>query len=116
MTLPLILVGFAGIYKESKLTLEIYICVAAILGLAALAQAIVSTYYSFTFDSYYGNNWNEIMKQIHYRYFDQNSMHCYLGKYLQNSTSFYDLKCDSKQEIAYIWENQTQKDLADQET
>ncbi len=43
-------------------------------------------------------------------------MNCYGGKYYLslNSTSFYDLKCSRKDEIAYMWEPDIGKDVADQ--
>jgi hypothetical protein len=39
--------------------------------------------------------------------YTESYMDCYGGKYGfngQNSTNYYNLKCDTKNEIAYMWE------------
>lgn len=42
-------------------------------------------------------------------------MGCYGGKYYDdlNSTNYYDLKCNDKLEIAYMWEEDIGKDIDD---
>lgn len=44
-------------------------------------------------------------------------MFCYTGKYLYgiNATSYYDLPCTNKSDIAYIWEADYFKNIQDQE-
>ena len=66
------------------------------------------------FDSYYDLNWGKIMPLVDKRHFSEFS--CFGGKYHhnQNSTSFYNLKCDSKNEINMMWEDDYLNNIVDQ--
>ncbi|CDW85215.1 UNKNOWN [Stylonychia lemnae] len=80
------------------------------------AQSSLVSYYADSFDSYYEINWGKLMIHVNKNYYNVDDMNCYGGKYVNNfnSTSFYNLKCDNKNEIAYIWENEYSKNIQDQ--
>jgi hypothetical protein len=50
-------------------------------------------------------------------YFSIGEMGCYTGKFAnkgENSSNYYNLKCDSKDEIAYMWDGEFSKQIEDQ--
>lgn len=55
------------------------------------------------------------MLYVHKDFYSTTMMNCYGGKYYNNlnSTDYYDLKCNTKDEIAYIWEEDIDKHVLD---
>lgn len=64
------------------------------------------SYYSMRFFDNFEDNWGSMMLYVNRNAFNVDTMGCYGGKYSKNlnSTDFYDLKCQTKSEIALIWE------------
>ena len=111
--LCLIFLGFIAGITESKIAIETYTIILILCTLAMVAQSSLVTYYADSFNSYYDSNWGKLMIHVHKDFYNVDTMHCYGGKYVKNynSTSFYNLKCDNKNEIAYMWENEYQKNI-----
>lgn len=73
------------------------------------------SYYSMRFYDYFEENWGSVMLYVHKDFYSTTMMNCYGGKYYNNlnSTDYYDLKCNTKDEIAYIWEEDIDKHVLD---
>jgi hypothetical protein len=120
-SIVIFLLSFVGLYavvKESRGTLNLYKTGMGITALVVLAACVVITLSSFSFPSYYEDNWAEVMVQVDKAHFTSDGMGCYGGKYLRgiNSTNLYDLPCEAKSQIAYVWEIDYFKDIGDHET
>lgn len=107
--------GYIASMNESKIGLETYSAIVGVVGVVVLIQAAILTSRSLKMDSYFDQNWGKISIYVDKRYFETSGMGCYGGKYLmnQNSTNFYNLKCDNKNEIALMWEDEYTKNLPD---
>jgi hypothetical protein len=113
--LGICIMGYISALVESKTALEAY---SFILGFAIIVLGVYGgllTFYSEVFDSYYAVNYGDLMGYVDTDEYTISEMGCYGGKYVDNlnSTNYYDLKCDDKLEIAYMWEDDMGKDIDD---
>lgn len=104
--LAMCFLGFIGAMSESKPVVEAYAFILFITTLVMFVSGLLLTLYSKVFKKFYTNNWGDLMVYLHKDFYTPEFMGCFGGKYRggQASTSYFDLKCGTKDEIAYIWE------------
>ncbi len=109
-------VGLSGVHQEKKVVLEYYMGGMGLATVVIMAMCGLVTKYSMNFDEYYPSNWSKLSMYVDRDYFSIGEMGCYTGKFAnkgENSSSYYNLKCDNKNEIAYMWDGEFSKQIED---